>query len=199
MQINAVASYSIDPQLTLRAGDPAEEAAALAVQSGLESETTQSEIEQSEEQLAASESNAQVQAMRSKADEVRTAGILDGCVGMAGGALQAGTAACDVAAARSTTTSAASALKADGEWFKAGATGLEGGGKLVDALEQGAGLSDDATAKADGDAADRASQAAKDAHDAASADQSAVNSALQMAGQIEQAQASTNLALAQRV
>lgn len=199
MQINAVAGYSIDPQLMLRAGDPAEEVAALAVKSGLESDTTQNEIEQSEEQLAVSESNAQVQAMRSKADQVRTAGIVDGCVGIAAGALQGGTAACDVAAAGSSTTGSASDLKADGEWFKAGATGLEGGGKLVDALEQGAGLSDDATAKADGDAADRASQAAKDAHDAASADQGAVNSALQLAGQIEQAQASSNLTLAQRV
>lgn len=197
--ISGNAGVSYDPQLTAPAGDMDAEVAALAVQSGLESETGERQIENSEEQAAASESNAQVQAMRSKAADVRTAGIVDGCIGMSAGALQGGTAASDVAAAGSPTGAAASSLRAQGEWFRAASTGLESGGKIVDAFAQGSQWSDDATAKADGDAADRALQASKAMHDAASADQSAVENALQAAGQIEQTEASTNLALAQRV
>jgi hypothetical protein len=200
MQIGTTgtAGYSFDPQLTARAGDIEGDVAALAVQCGLRSETTDRQIEQAEEQAAATESNAQVAAMRSKADDVRTAGIVDGCIGIAAGALQGGTAASDVAAAQSTTSAAASSLKAQGEWFRAASTALEGGGKIADAFAQGSQWSDDATAKADGDAADRALQAARDEHDAASADQSLVQSALQSASQTEQTEASTHLALAQR-
>lgn len=198
MQVTATAGYSFDPQLTLRVGDPAEEAAALAVQGSLQSEATQNDIAQSEEQVAVSESNAQVQAMRGKADDVRIAGIVEGCVGMAAGGLQGAAAACD-AAAGNAAAGTASSLRADGEWFKAGATGLESGGKFIDALEQGSELDDDAAAKAAGDAADRATQAAKQAHDAASAEQAVVSSALQSASESQQAVASTNLALAQRV
>jgi hypothetical protein len=201
MQIGATAGagYSFDPQLTVQGGDIGAEVAGLAVQCGLRSETADDQIEQAEEQAAATESNAQVQAMRRKADDVRAAGIVEGCIGMAAGALQGGTAASDAAAANSATSAAASALKAQGEWFRAASTGLEGGGKIVDAFAQGSQLSDDATAKADGDAADRALQAARDEHDAASGDQSLVQSALQAASQTEQAEASTRLALAQRV
>jgi len=199
MQVGGITGGSFDPQLGLRAGDIGAEMTALAVQSGLQSEATQSEIEQSEEQAAASESNQQVQAMRANADEVRAAGIIDGCVGVTAGALQGATAALDVAAAGPGAGSAASSLRAEGEWFKAASSGLQGGDRLVDALAQGSELSDDATAKADGDAADRATQAAKDAHDAAGADQAAVSAAIQTAGQTEQAEASANLAIAQRV
>jgi len=199
MQVSSAVSFSFDPQLAIRAGDIGEEAAALAVQGALQSDATQNDIEQSEERIEASASGAQVQAMRAKADEVRTAGILDGCVGMTAGALQAGTATCDVAAAGSASGSTAGLLRADGEWFKAAATGLEGGGKLADAFFAGSELTDDATVKADGDAADRASQAAKEAHDAASADQGVAGSAMGAATQIEQSNAAANLAIAQRV
>lgn len=199
MQVGSTVGYSFDPQLAIRAGDIGEEAAALAVQGGLQSETTQNEIEQSEEQIEASESSAQVQAMRAKADAVRAGGILEGCVGMTAGALQGGNAACDVAAAGSARGATGNPLTADGEWFKAAATGLEGGGKLADAFFQGSNLSDDAIAKADGDAAERASQAAQQAHDAASAAQGVVSSSMEAASQIEQANAGANLAIAQRV
>ncbi|HXX66439.1 MAG TPA: hypothetical protein VEK07_04625 [Polyangiaceae bacterium] len=199
MQVSSTTGSSFDPQLAIRAGDIGEEAAALAVQGGLQSETTENDIASSQEQIEATASSAQVQAMRAKAEEVRTAGILDGCVGMTAGALQAGSAACDVAATASASGIAAGRLRADGEWFKAAATGLEGGGKLADAFFAGSELSDDATAKAQADVADRASQAAKEAHDAASADLGVVGGALGAAAQIEQANANVNLAVAQRV
>jgi hypothetical protein len=176
------------------AGDLCAEVAALAVQSGEDSRAVEDQIQQTDEAIASGEAADEVSALRKKADDLMTQGIVDGCATMGEGALQAASAGCSFAASGASATSAAR-LGAEGAWYKSGATGLDGSIKLVDGAFGQAEANADAAAKQAEQNADRANQSARDAHDAASAQQSTVEKTLDFYEQCAQAQASTAQAI----
>jgi hypothetical protein len=195
---SATSAYSIDPQLNFT-GDMGDEVAALAVNGALDTKTIERQIEQSEQEMADRDYDQEIAAMRKKADDERGAGLIDGCVGMASGALQAVNTAIDLHATGNVTSGSAGSSKGVDDWFKAATTGLDGAGKIGVALFKGAEDGEDATAKADAEAGGRADQASKDAHDEAAAQQAVADKALDFERQYVQTQASTYLAIAQRV
>jgi len=198
MQITGSSSYAQDPQLACT-GDMGEEAAALAIEGGVETKLAERRIEQTENDIAEQEANQEIQAMKQKADALRSAGVLDGGVGAAAGALQAASAGWDLSAAGAGSSVAGNSLKVEGEWFKTASTGIEAGAKITDGLYQGKESADAITGRSAGQVADRASTAAKEAHDSSAAEQDTVNKALEFYGQYAQTQAATVLAVAQRV
>jgi hypothetical protein len=195
--ISARSAFAVDPQLNFT-GDMGDEVAALAVNGALDTETIEKQIQESEQQVADHEYDQEIAAMRKKADDERAAGLVDGCVGMASGALQAVSTGCDLHAAAKGTSGSPASSKSDG-WCKVATTGLDGAGKIGVALFKSAEDGEDATAKADAEAAGRADQASKDAHDEAAAQQAVADKALDFERQYAQTEASTYLAIAQRV
>jgi hypothetical protein len=195
---STTSAYAFDPQLNFT-GDMGDEVAALAVNGALDTATIEKQIQESEQDVADHEYDQEIAAMRKKADDERGAGLVDGCVGMASGALQAVNTAVDLHATGKAASGPAPSSKGVDDWFKVATTGLDGAGKIGVALFKSAEDGEDATAKADAEAGARADQASKDAHDEAAAQQAVADKALDFERQYVQTQASTYLAIAQRV
>jgi hypothetical protein len=172
-------------------GDLGAQVAALAVQSDADTASVERRIQQSELDIAESESDRAIEAMHQKANDVRVQGVVDGCATMGEGALQA-------ASAYSGGGGGGGGGAGGGSWAKSASTAVEGSDKLLDAYFAGKQGDDDANVKTASDAADRANQAAKDAHDAAGAARDASDKALDFYRNYSQTEAATTLAILRR-
>jgi hypothetical protein len=197
---NPVMTTRIPSSVLAFGGDVGAEVAALAIDSGKETQIVEQQAEQADEDRAARAEADQVNQMRQKADDMRTQGIVDGSTTMGEGALSAAAAGCSFRASGASPTSGmrAGELNAEGGWYKSAATGLDGSTKLADGFFGAAGANADANAKASEASAERAHQAARDAHDAAAGAQSAIDKTLSFYEQYTQVQASTALAILHR-
>jgi len=178
-------------------GDLAAQVAFLQVESGEQTRDIERRIQQTEESIAENDADQEVDAMRQKAHDTFTQGMVDGVSSMGEGAFQAASASCTFRSA-GCEGAAGTALKAQGAWYSSGGVGLQGSSKIFDAFEGGAQLTDDVVAKTRGQAADRASRAAQDAHDAAAREQDAVAQATTFFEDVQQLRVSTNAAILQR-
>jgi hypothetical protein len=152
------------------------EVATLAVETDAQSQTVERSVQHAEEDAARAERDRQIEAMRQKADDIRTQGWIDGACGVVQGSLEA----CNT------------------DMSKAGATGVQSATKVVDAQFAGSEATADADAAAHSQAAARAEQAAKDAHDAASAEEDVAQKVIASYEQVAQTLANARLAVVQR-
>jgi hypothetical protein len=150
--------------------------ATLEVETTAQSQTVERSVQRAEEDAAQAERDRQIEAMRRKADDIRTQGWIDGACAVAQGTL--------------------GALNTDVS--KAGATGVQSATKVVDAQFAGNQATADADAAAHAQAATRDEQAAKDAHDAATAEQDTAEKVIASYQQIAQTLANARLSVVQR-
>jgi hypothetical protein len=136
----------------LCSGDPGAEIAALAVKTGETQQSTAQAARDADEQLETTEDSAEVEAMRKKADEIRTAGWADGIGMFAEGA--------GAVAGASTSTPQASAV------WKGLGTGVHASLSVGSSYTKAAEADRDADAAAHRTSADQARRAADDMHDA---------------------------------
>jgi len=176
-------SGTILPDPIVMSGDPGAELAALAVQSGEEQETVAQAGRDAEQQMEVSEDNQQVADMRQKADDMRSAGVVEGVGMMAEGGASVGAAFVPT---------------------KIG-LGLQGGGKLANGgatvgktMFQAAEANDDADAAAAKSASDQAKGAADDLRDAKKAGGDLISAALDFYREYTSAQASASSAALHR-
>jgi hypothetical protein len=176
-------SGTILPDPIVMSGDPGAELAALAVQSGEEQETVAQAGRDAEQQMEVSEDNQQVADMRQKADDMRSAGVVEGVGMMAEGGASVGAAFVPT---------------------KIG-MGLQGGGKLANGgatigktMFQASEANDDANAAAAKSASDQAKGAADDLHDAKKAGGDLISAALDFYREYTSAQASASSAALHR-
>jgi hypothetical protein len=138
-------------------GDPVVALAQLSVKEGNEQRGVAEKAHQADEQTAHTEDELQVQAMRQKADEIRTAGYFEG----AGMMVEAGLSA----------TAAGKVLdngtpNADGNRLKAASTFVQAAVEIHSSASKAGEASLDADSAEHKAAADQASSAAADMHDA---------------------------------
>jgi hypothetical protein len=138
-------------------GDAGAELAALAVKSGQNDRKVTQALRDNYETMEANQDRMEVDAMRKKAEDIRTGGVVEGLGTMAEGGLGIAMAPC---------TSTNGSLTAAGNGFKAGATVVHGGTAIVTALYKANEAGDDADAAMHRAAADQAKSAAEDMHDA---------------------------------
>jgi hypothetical protein len=175
MQITSTTTPTYAPPVTL--GDDLESAAAtLEVESAAQSRAIERQLQHGEEEAAQHERDQQIQAMRQKADDIRTQGWIDGALAEGEGAAQA----CNTDAGRAAAAAAQSA------------------GKVADAQLSAGQATDDANSARHAQSAERDEQGAKDANDAADAEQDVAEKAVAAYAQIEQTLASARLAVVQR-
>ena len=174
---------SILPDPLAMSGDPGAELAALAVQSGEEQQTVAQAGRDVEEKIEVSEDNQQVADMRQKADDMRSAGVVEGVGMMAEGGASVGAAFVPT---------------------KIG-LGLQGGGKLANGgatvgktMFQAAEANDDADAASAKSASDQAKGAADDLHDAKRAGGDLISAARDFYREYTSAQASASSAALHR-
>lgn len=175
MQITATTSTTYEAP-SVFGDDFGSAVATLEVETAAQAQTTERSVQRAEQETAQDERDRQIQAMRQKADDIRTAGWIDGACGVAQGSLEA----CNTDTA------------------KAGAAGVQSAAKVVDAQFAGTEATDDANSAFHSQAADRLQQAAKDAHDAANAEQDTAQKVIESYEQIAQTLASARLAVVQR-
>jgi hypothetical protein len=147
----------------LCSGDPGAEIAALAVKTGETQQNTAQAARDADEQLEATEDGAEVDAMRKKADEIRSAGWADG-VGMFAEGASA------VAGAYAPTPQANAVWKGLG-------TGVHASLSVGSSYTKAAEADRDADSAAHKASADQARRAADDMHDAKKAGSDFVSAA----------------------
>jgi hypothetical protein len=175
MQITATTPAAYEPPTTF-GDDFGSAVATLEVETANQSQTLERSVQRAEEDAVHAEQDRQIQAMRQKADDIRTQGWIDGACAMAQGALEA--------------------LNTDVS--KAGATAMQSATKVVDAQFSGTEATEDANATFHSQAAERAQQAMKDAHDAADGEEETAQKVVASCEQIAQSLASARLAVVQR-
>jgi hypothetical protein len=174
-----------DPIASLLAsGDPGAELAALAVQSGEQQEKTDQAARDVEQRIEVDADQQQVDALRQKAADIRTAGIWEG-VGMVaeGGASVAG---------------ACFDCRRLGDAVGQSGKILHGGATVLGALFHGSEATDDANAAAAKSAADLAKGAADDLHDAKKGASDFISAAIDFYREYTSAQASASSAALHR-
>ncbi len=163
--VSAPTTLMPDPLTALLcSGDPGAEIAALAVKTGETQQNTAQAARDADEQLEATEEGAEVDAMRKKADEIRTAGWADGVGTFAEGAGA-------VAGALAPTPQASAVWKGLGTGARAS---LSVGSSYTKAAE----ADRDADAATHRASADQAKRADDDMHDAKKAGSDFVNAAV---------------------
>jgi hypothetical protein len=168
----------------LLSGDPGAELAALAVQSGERQETTAQTSRDIEQKIEVDEDGQQVAAMEKKADDIRSAGILEG----------AGMAAEGVASVVGGCLDSRQLGDAIGHGGKA----ADGAATLGAAFPKAEAARDDANAAAAKSAADQARGAAEDLHDAKKSASDFISAALDFYREYTSAQASAQSAALHR-
>jgi hypothetical protein len=160
------AQSSIITQLTA-SGDPGAELAALAVQSGETQRRAASEARDAYESAEASEDQQEVDAMRQKADDIRSEAWTEGAGMILQGGLELG-GSCEALDEMGGASTQATLAKSNAEMgaFRGAGSVANGAASVLAAGSKAAQSNDDATAALHRGNADKAKAAAEDMHDA---------------------------------